>query len=79
MGYPLTLVPYSITTADGFLPKQDKAKAFQFLTKDCIDADVPLLNETLTVDDGNACLYHMKVIPHSFRQICLKVFDVIRK
>ena len=41
MTYPLTPVPFSIGTADGFLAKTDKSKSFQYLTKDCEDAPVP--------------------------------------
>jgi hypothetical protein len=32
--YPLTPVPYSIATSDGFLNKTDKSKGYHFLTKD---------------------------------------------
>ena len=79
MGYPLTVVPFSLATADGYLAKTDKAKAFHHLTKDYPDADVPPVTETLTVYDGNACFYYLKDIPGDFRQIGSKVFDMIGK
>ena len=34
LAYPLTPVPYSIATSDGFLNKTDKSKGYHFLTKD---------------------------------------------
>jgi hypothetical protein len=30
LAYPLTLVPYSIATSDGFLNKTDKSKGYHF-------------------------------------------------
>ena len=77
MTYPLTVVPFSIAAADGYLAKTDKAKAFQHLTKDCRDADVQPVTDTLTVYDGNACFYYLHDIPEDFRQISCKVFDMI--
>ena len=79
MAYPLTVVPFSLATADGYLAKTDKSKAFQHLTKDCPDANVPPVAEMLTVYNGNACFYCMKDIPADFSQIYIKVFDLIGK
>ena len=55
MTYPLTPVPYCIGTSDGFLAKTDKSKGFHFLTTDVADALEPPNNDTLLVEDGNAC------------------------
>lgn len=79
MTYPLTPVPYSLATGDGYIAKTDKAKAFQLLTKDCTDMNVSQAKVTLTVYDGNATFYYMKDIPANFSQICSKVFDTIGK
>ncbi len=73
------VIPFSLATSDGYLAKTDKAKAFQHLTKDCLDADIPPVAETLTVHDGNACFYYLKGIPGDFRQISSKVFDIFGK
>ena len=70
MTFPLTPVPYSIGTADGFLAKTDKSKCFSYLTKECEDAPVPSAESTLVVQDGNACFYYMKDIPVNFSLIC---------
>ena len=79
MTYPLTPVPYSLATGDGYIAKTDKAKAFQLLTKDCTDMNVSQAKVTLTVYDGNATFYYIKDIPANFSQICSKVFDTIGK
>ena len=42
MQFQLTPVPYCLGTPDGFLAKTNKAKAFQFLTKETHDARVPV-------------------------------------
>ena len=34
MKYPLTPVPYSLATADGFFNKTDKSKGFHYLMND---------------------------------------------
>ena len=77
MTYPLTPVPFSIGTADGFLAKTDKSKSFQYLTKDCEDAPVPAPESTLVVYDGNAYFYYLKEIPANFSKICDKIFGMM--
>lgn len=79
MTYPLTPVPYSIATADGYPFKTNKAKGFHHTTKDGCNAPLPLTHETLTVLDGNACFYVLKDLPMNFSQICSKVFDLLGK
>ena len=51
--YPLTPVPHSIGTADGFLVHTDRSKSFYHVTNDLGDADIPLAHETLVIHDGN--------------------------
>ncbi|KAL2091605.1 hypothetical protein ACEWY4_013868 [Coilia grayii] len=77
MSYPLTTVPFSIATADDYLAKTGKAKAFHYLVKDQPDADIPPLSETLTVYDGNAYFHNMMDIPVTFAEISSKLFDSI--
>ena len=60
MTYPLTPVPYCIGTSHGFLAKTDKSNGFHFLTTDVADALEPPNNDTLLVEDGNACFYYLK-------------------
>ena len=68
MAYPLTPVPYSLATADGYLTKTDKARRFHYLTKNVENAALPDLATCLTVE-----------IPGNFHQICKKVFEVMVK
>lgn len=77
--YPLTPVPYSIGTADGFLSKTDKSKSFAYLVKDINDAALPATDQTLVIIDGNAYFYFLKELPGNFKQICSKVFDMMPK
>ena len=79
MTFPLTPVPYSIGTADGFLAKTDKSKCFNYLTKDCEDGPSPSVESTLVIEDGNACFYYMKETPANFNLICQKIFDMMPK
>ena len=76
MTYPLTAVPYSIGTADGFLAKTAKSKGFDYLKKEYPDAAISPPDKTLTIHDGNACFYYLKEIPRNFSQICSRVFDM---
>ncbi|KAL5014823.1 hypothetical protein ScPMuIL_000962 [Solemya velum] len=75
--YPLTPVPYSLATADGFLAKTDKAKAFHHIAKDVEDFNQPPTERTLTIHDGNAMFYCMKEVPGNFKLICKKIFDML--
>ena len=77
MKYPLTPVPYSIGTADGFLDKTDKSKGIQRLIKDQEDSPLPNHDERLVIQDGNAVFHCMKDIPSNFNKICAKVFDIM--
>lgn len=77
MRYPLTPVPYSISTSDGVLLKSDKAKGLNYLTKELTPPELPPSNETLVVEDGNALFHCMKEVPKTFKEICGKLLDVI--
>ena len=76
---PLTPVPFSIGTADGYLAKTDKSKGFKFLTKEEEDSHIPLPGETLVLQDGNAVFYYIKELPGNFSKICSHVFDMLPK
>ena len=49
LAYPLTPVPYSIATSDGFLNKTDKSKGYHFLTKDVEDVPPPPDDKTVVI------------------------------
>ena len=77
MTYPLTPVPYSIGTSDGFLAKTDKAKGFHLLTDELDDIPEPPREQTLLIDDGNASFHSIKELPSNFQEICRKLFQMI--
>ena len=80
LAYPLTPVPHSIVTSDGFLNKTDKSKGYHFLTKDVEDVSPPPDDKTLVIEDGNVAFYYLKDLPPNFRDICARLFDmVVRK
>jgi hypothetical protein len=79
LAYPLTPVPYSIATADGFFAKTDKSKGYHFLIKDLEDEASPPPETTLVIEDGNAMFYYMQQVPSNFRKISTKVFDMMPK
>ena len=80
LAYPLTPVPYSIATSDGFLNKTDKSKGYHFLTKDVEDVPPPPDDKTLVIEDGNVAFCYLKDLPPNFRDICARLFDmVVRK
>jgi hypothetical protein len=77
MSYPLTPIPYSIGTADGFMAKTDKAKGVHFLTKDVDDMPEPPKKDTLIIEDGNALFHCVRDIPSNFKEICLKLLHML--
>ena len=79
MTYPLTPVPFSIGTADGFMTKNDKSKGFDYLTKDIDSVQLPPFDTTLTIEDGNALFYYMHDLPGNFKEIVRKIFDLMGK
>lgn len=79
MKYPLTPVPYSLATADGFFFKTDKAKGRHYLIKDVENAALPSCETTLVIEDGNALFHYLREVLGNFKQICLKLFDMMVK
>ena len=78
MTYPLTPVPYYCYSR--WLSYQGwQGQRIQPITKDCSNAALPPIPETLIVLDGNACFYLLKDLPANFGQICSKVFDLLGK
>ena len=76
MKYPLTPVPYSLATADGFLTKTDKAKGLHHLIKDIENAALPLCETALVIEDGNALLHYLPEVPGNSKHICQKLLDM---
>ena len=63
MSYPMTPIPYSIATADGFFAKTNKAKGMELIAKDVYDEPFPPDNEILVIEDGNAIFYYLSQVP----------------
>ena len=78
MSYPLTPIPYSIATADGFFAKTSKAKGMELIAND-VDEPFPPDNETLVIEDGNAIFYYLSQVPGNFRGIAEKIFNLMAK
>lgn len=76
MAYPLTPVPTSIGTADGFLYKTNKASLMHVIAKDCPD-DLPYPDNCLHIEDGNAIIYTLSHLPPTFGEICLQLLDLM--
>ena len=70
MRFQLTPVPYSLGTADGHLAKTNKAKGFQYITKDVEDVRPPLKEDTLLIMDGDALFHSMTEIHGQSRGGC---------
>ncbi|MEW8548337.1 MAG: hypothetical protein AB2693_32945, partial [Candidatus Thiodiazotropha sp.] len=79
MKYPLTPVPYSLATADGFINKTDKAKGLHYLIKDIENSALPPCETTLVIEDGNALFHYLREVPGNFKQICHKLLDMLVK
>lgn len=75
MRYPLTPVPHSLGTADGFFNKTNKAAMLHFLLEDFPDNGVSQPKDALFIQDGNALLHALKNLPPTFGEICLKILD----
>ena len=77
MKYPLTPVPYSLGTSDGFFAKTDKSKGVHYLLKDVENSQIPVDSRTLQIEDGNAIFYFLKQIPSNFKEIGIMVFNAL--
>ena len=74
MRYPLTPVPHSLGTADGYFNKTNKAKMLHFLMED-ISEDIPYPTDAMFIQDGNALFHTLKGLPPTFGEICLQILD----
>ena len=79
LGFQLTPVPYSLGTADEYLVKTDKSAMFHCFTKTTENSNLPPAEDTLTVVDGNAVFHAMVQVPQTFRDICIKLLDMMPK
>ena len=59
--------------------KTDKSTAYHSLTQNLENAELPLEAETLTVIDGNVIFHAMIQVPQTFRDISIKVLDMLPK
>ena len=80
MKFQLTPVPYSLATSDNFMTKTDKSAALHHLTKNTESIiDAPSDEDTLTIIDGNAVFHSITQVHTTFRQICVKVLEMMPK
>ena len=78
MQYPLTLVPFSIDTADSCLAKTDKSKGMKYLIDRKYLANPPAQDKgLLIIEDGNALFHIMKEVPGNFKHISEKLFNMM--
>ena len=79
MKYPMSPVPYSLGTPDGYMTRTDKAKGMNHLLKGVNDAPFPSDAKTLLIQDGNAIFRAMTDIPSNFELISYQIFDNMPK
>ena len=81
MRYPLTPVPYSLGTADGYFNKTNKAEMKNYLAKQLIDTETTTeyANDVFFIQDGNAMFHSMVDIPPTFKGIALRLLDAMIK
>ena len=79
MKYPLSSVPHSLGTADGYMAKTDKSKGIQFLLKYVNDAPLPDDANTVFIQDSNALFHAMADIPSNFQLIPHRTFHNMPK
>ncbi len=74
MSYPLTPVPPSLGTPDGFFAKTNKASILHFLLEDMTE-EVHYPSGAILIQDGLALLYKLVNLPPTFGEICLQILD----
>lgn len=78
VNYPLSLVSYSLGTADGYMAisaKTDTSKWMKFLMKYVNDAPLPNDTNTMLIKDGNALFHGMTYISTKSQLICQRMLD----
>ena len=51
----------------------------ELLAKDVDNEPLPLANETLVIEDGNAIFYYLSQVPGNFKGIAEKIFSIMVK
>ena len=74
MHYPLSPVPYSLGTPDGFFTKTNKASMLHFLL-DKTTNEVPYPKDAIHIQDGNALFHALSNWPPTCGGICVQVLD----
>ena len=73
--YPLSPVCHSLATPDGYFAKTNKAALMHVLLEDCDDPDPA--TRAFHIEDGNALWHSLVQVPLTFREICLKLLDIM--
>ena len=76
MTYPLTVTPCAIATTDGFFAKTNKAAGMNKMISEEDDVDLPPVETTAVISDGNATFY-MKQVPARMGQIAQKILQSV--
>jgi hypothetical protein len=77
LSYPLSPVPWALSTADGLPVKTDKAKLMHLLEADVATPVAPKAQESVYVMDGSAVLHALVDLPITFEQVAMMVFDML--
>ena len=77
MKFPLSPVPLSLGTPDGFLAKTDKAKLVHYILKEHSDDMPPPTQDTFYIADGNALFHMMTKLPRTFEEICIRILKEV--
>ena len=77
MSYSITVIPDVLGTSDSFPFKTNKATPAHYLLDDETFTRLSHNSETLFIEDGNALLHALTVVPPAFKYIGLKLLDQI--
>ena len=72
MRYPLTPVPHSLGTPDGFFNKTNKSSVLHYLLGN-VEEEISYPNDAIHIQDGNALFHTLMNIPPTYGDICLQV------
>lgn len=76
MRFPLTPVPHSLGTPDGFFCKSNKAALMNAILQDVPQATTPS-ESTIYIQDGNALFHELTNLAPTFGGICLQILDIM--
>ena len=77
MQYPVTSVPFCLSTSDGHLLRTNKAEGMKYLLQEIANTHPNTNLNGVIIQDGNVLFHSLVQVPENFRDISIQIFEML--